>query len=78
MQDAGKWLVIIGALILGLGMIFYFWGDKFQWIGQLPGDIRIEREHFKFYFPLTTMVLFSIVLNVVIRLVKWISVYFQS
>ena len=78
MQDAGKWLVIIGALILGLGMIFYFWGDKFQWIGHLPGDIRIEREQFKFYFPLTTMVLFSIVLNVVIRLVKWITVYLQS
>ena len=78
MQDAGKWLVIIGALILGLGMIFYFWGDKFQWIGHLPGDIRIEREHFKFYFPLNTMVLFSIVLNVLIRLVKWITVYLQS
>ncbi len=78
MQDAGKWLVIIGALILGLGMIFYFWGDKFQWIGHLPGDIRIERDNFKFYFPLTTMVLFSIVLNVVIRLVKWITVYLQS
>lgn len=78
MQDAGKWLVIIGALILGLGMIFYFWGDKFQWIGHLPGDIRIEREQFKFYFPLTTMVLFSIVLNVVIRVVKWITVYLQS
>ena len=78
MQDAGKWLVIIGALILGLGMIFYFWGDKFQWIGHLPGDIRIEREQFKFYFPLTTMVLFSIVLNVLIRLVKWITVYLQS
>ena len=78
MQDAGKWLVIIGTLILGLGMIFYFWGDKFQWIGHLPGDIRIERDNFKFYFPLTTMVLFSIVLNVVIRLVKWITVYLQS
>ena len=78
MQDAGKWLVIIGALILGLGMIFYFWGDKFQWIGHLPGDIRIEREQFKFYFPLTTMVLFSIVLNLLIRLVKWITVYLQS
>ncbi|MBK8850521.1 MAG: DUF2905 domain-containing protein [Saprospiraceae bacterium] len=78
MQDAGKWLVIIGALILGLGMIFYFWGDKFQWIGHLPGDIRIERDNFKFYFPMTTMVLFSIVLNVVIRLVKWITVYLQS
>ncbi|MBK7790189.1 MAG: DUF2905 domain-containing protein [Saprospiraceae bacterium] len=78
MQDAGKWLVIIGALILGLGMIFYFWGDKFQWIGHLPGDIRIERDNFKFYFPLTTMVLFSIVINVVIRLVKWITVYLQS
>ena len=78
MQDAGKWLVIIGTLILGLGMIFYFWGDKFQWIGHLPGDIRIERDNFKFYFPLTTMVLFSIVINVVIRLVKWITVYLQS
>lgn len=78
MQDAGKWLLLIGTLILGLGLILYFWGNKFQWIGHLPGDIRIERDNFKFYFPLTTMVLFSIVINVVMRLVKWITLYFQS
>lgn len=78
MQETGKWMVLIGSLVLGLGAMLYFWGHKFQWIGHLPGDIRIEKDNFKFYFPLTTMVLFSIVLNVVIRLVKWISVYFQS
>ena len=48
-----------------------FWGNHFRWIGHLPGDIRIEKENFRFYFPLTTMVILSLLVNVVVRLVRW-------
>jgi hypothetical protein len=41
-----------------------------HWIGRLPGDIRIERENFRFYFPLATMILFSILLTVIVNLVR--------
>ena len=49
----------------------YFGGNKLKWIGHLPGDIRIERDSFRFYFPITTMVLFSLLLTLLIRLYQW-------
>ncbi|MDQ6757673.1 MAG: DUF2905 domain-containing protein, partial [Bacteroidota bacterium] len=44
------------------GVIIYFFHDKLNWLGKLPGDIRIEKENFKFYFPITTMIILSITL----------------
>ena len=72
MTETGRWLIIVGSLVLLAGLIFYFWGDKLQWIGHLPGDIRIEKDNFRFYFPLTTMLLLSLLVNLVIRIVRWI------
>ena len=39
-------------------------------LGRLPGDIVIERENFRFYFPITTMVLISLVLSLVFWLFR--------
>jgi len=36
----------------------------------LPGDIRIEKENFRFYFPIVTMLLVSLILTIVINLIK--------
>jgi len=69
-QITGKYLIIIGLIIVGLGIVVYFLSGKLQWLGKLPGDIRIERAHFKFYFPLTTMILLSGLLNLIIVLVR--------
>jgi len=41
-----------------------------HWIGRLPGDIRIEKENFRFYFPITTMILFSVLLTVLFNVIK--------
>jgi hypothetical protein len=71
--SAGKWVIIAGFIIVLIGVIIYFFHDKLHWIGNLPGDIRIERENFRFYFPLTTMLLVSLFINAVIRIVKWIN-----
>lgn len=68
--ETGKWIIVAGALLLLVGVLVYFFHDKLHWIGRLPGDIRIEKENFRFYFPLTTMVLASVLLNVIIRIVK--------
>ena len=67
MQDVGKLLLIIGVALVLAGLIFYGAGDRFTWLGRLPGDIRIEKENFRFYFPITTMILVSIVLTLLIR-----------
>jgi hypothetical protein len=52
------------------GIFIYFLGDKFSWLGKLPGDIRVERENFRFYFPITTTLLISLVLTLIIYLVR--------
>ncbi|HEX8376903.1 MAG TPA: DUF2905 domain-containing protein [Pedobacter sp.] len=71
--NAGKWVIIAGFIIVAIGVIIYFFHTKLHWIGNLPGDIKIERENFRFYFPLTTMLLVSLLINVVIRIVKWLN-----
>lgn len=68
MTQWGKLIIVIGILLVIVGIIIYFWGNKFSWIGHLPGDIRVEKENFRFYFPITTMILISIVVSVLIRL----------
>ena len=72
-ENTGKYIIIVGALIIIVGVIIYFFHDKLNWIGRLPGDIRIERENFSFYFPFTTMVLLSILVNLIFRFWRWLQ-----
>ena len=69
-EQIGKWVMLVGIVLVVVGGVYWLLGDKLTWIGRLPGDIRIERENFKFYFPITTIILFSILLNVIIRIVR--------
>jgi len=69
-QNTGKYIALFGGLVVLAGIIIYFFYNKLHWIGRLPGDIRIEKENFRFYFPLTTMILFSLLLTVIINLIK--------
>ena len=69
-SETGKWVIGIGAIIIVIGVIIYFFHDKLTWIGRLPGDIRIERENFKFYFPITTMILFSLTATLIVWLIR--------
>jgi hypothetical protein len=66
----GKWLMITGAIVFLLGLLLYFFHDKLNWLGKLPGDIRIERAHFKFYFPIATSLLVSLVLTIIIYIIR--------
>lgn len=65
----GKFLIITGIIILAAGVIIQF-SDKVPYLGKLPGDIRIERDNFKFYFPLTTSILISLLISLVLLLVN--------
>ena len=69
-SNTGKYIILGGVLIIVVGVIIYFFHDKLTWIGRLPGDIRVEKENFKFYFPVTSMILFSLVATVIIYLVR--------
>lgn len=72
MQQMGKWLVAAGVLLALLGLIFWL-GGKLPWLnklGHLPGDIAIKRDNFRFYFPLTTSILLSLLLSLILYLVR--------
>ena len=65
MRDA---FIILGILLLLVGLLWP-WLAKLP-LGRLPGDIVIEREHFRLYIPITTALLLSIVLSLVVWLVS--------
>jgi len=65
MAEFGKTLVYIGIALVVLGLIFSVVG-KIPWLGNLPGDITIQRERFTFYFPLTTCIFISVIITLVL------------
>jgi hypothetical protein len=69
-QQTGKYVIIIGISIILIGLLIYFFYNKLNWLGRLPGDIRVERENFKFYFPIATMILLSILLTLIVNIVR--------
>ncbi|NBC82351.1 MAG: DUF2905 family protein [Bacteroidetes bacterium] len=70
MQQLAKILIAIGIITIIIGVIMYLGGNKLNWLFRLPGDIRIEKENFRFYFPVTSMIIISIVLTLIIQLLK--------
>lgn len=70
MQAIAKYIVIGGVVLVVVGLILYFAGDKLGWLGRLPGDIRIEKENFRFYFPITTMILISVLISLAIWIIR--------
>ena len=62
MTSLGRLLMIGGAAMMILGALFSM-GARLPWLGRLPGDIVIERPNFRFYFPIGTSILISIILS---------------
>jgi len=61
-----KWLITIGIVLVALGLLWPLLAKV--GLGSLPGDIKVERKGFTFYFPITT----SILVSLVITLILWI------
>jgi hypothetical protein len=62
-------------ILVTLGVILVVVGVAWPWLaklglGRLPGDIVIERENFRFYFPITTMIIVSLVLSLLVWLFR--------
>ncbi|HEX8355922.1 MAG TPA: DUF2905 domain-containing protein [Segetibacter sp.] len=68
--QTGKFIVIAGLVIVLAGLAVYFFHNKLHWLGRLPGDISIEKGNFKFYFPLVTMLLLSMLLTIIINIIR--------
>jgi hypothetical protein len=72
-EVTGKTLLAIGMLLCLVGGIVWKFGDRLKWIGRLPGDLHYEGEHFRFYFPLTTLLLLNGLIWGILKIKNWIS-----
>jgi hypothetical protein len=70
MQTFGKYFIVFGIILVIVGVVLYFLGNHLSWLGKLPGDIRVEKENMKFYFPITTMILISVILTIIINIIR--------
>jgi hypothetical protein len=66
MEQLGRMLLIAGAVLLFLGILFTL-GARFG-LGRLPGDIIIRRENFVLFFPLMSGLVLSLVLSLLLFL----------
>ncbi len=60
----GRFMILIGAILLGLGVFFVVLG-RFLPLGKLPGDIFIQKENITIYFPVVTMIIISLLLTII-------------
>src|SRR5271157_3782237 len=65
----GWMLVIVGLVIAGIGLIWVL-APNLPRLGRLPGDIVIERENSRFYFPIVTCIVISAVLSLIMWLIR--------
>jgi hypothetical protein len=65
----GWMLLAVGLTITGLALIWIL-APSIPWLGRLPGDIRFESEKVRFYFPLVTCLLVSLLLSLVLWLIR--------
>jgi hypothetical protein len=65
-------LLILGLILAGIGLAVIL-TPSIPWLGRLPGDIRIERENVRFYFPLATCLLLSVALSLIAWMVRYFS-----
>jgi len=72
LQPLGRALILIGVILTGFGLVLLL-TPKVPWLGRLPGDILIQREHVSFYFPLTSCLIASLLLS----LLLWLAVRFK-
>ncbi len=69
MNPLSKTLIIAGAVLIAAGVLTSL-SPKLGFLGRLPGNIRIEREHFRFYFPVASSLLLSAALSFIIWFIR--------
>jgi hypothetical protein len=72
MQHPGWLLIAVGLLIAGIGLVWLL-APSIPWLGKLPGDISIERQNFRLYFPIMTCIVLSVLLTGTMWLVRFLS-----
>ena len=68
-ESFGKMFLFIGIIMLALGGIMLAGGRLFG-LGRLPGDIFIQKGNFRFYFPVMTGIILSILLTIILNIFR--------
>jgi DUF2905 family protein len=72
----------LGRLFIFLGILFFIVGvliltgskiPGLKNLGHLPGDIAVEKEGFRFYFPVVTCLVVSVVLTLIFQLIQFLK-----
>ena len=71
MNQIGRIFIILGIALLGTGLLLNF-SDRIPFLGKLPGDFEVRRENFRFFFPLTTSILISLLLNFIFWIISFL------
>jgi hypothetical protein len=67
----GKLLILCGAVMLIVGLLIEY-GTKVPFLGRLPGDVVVENKNFRFYFPIVTSIVLSILISLILYFInKW-------
>ncbi len=69
LSELGRVILVMGLVLVVVGLLLMF-GGKVPWLGGLPGDITIQRGNFRFYFPLVTCLLLSLLMTLLLRLFR--------
>jgi hypothetical protein len=68
MGDLGRFILLIGVLLVVIGSVFMLFPRIGATLGRLPGDIRYETDQLTCLIPLGTSILLSILLTVILNL----------
>jgi Protein of unknown function (DUF2905) len=70
LRDLGRFLLLLGVVLVLVGAFFHFGGKLPLRLGRLPGDIVHRGEHTTFYFPFITCLVVSIALSLIVWLIN--------
>ena len=62
-----KYIIYIGIIVVIIGIVLYFFPNAFKWFGNLPGDFKGGKGNVRFYFPMMSMIIISIVISLILR-----------
>jgi hypothetical protein len=68
MVHMGRWLIIFGVILIVAGLLWPL--VQKLGLGRLPGDIVVERDNFRLYFPIATSLIISLVLTAILWLIN--------
>ena len=68
-MEIGRIIILCGIILVILGLMVIL-GGKYNIIGKMPGDLLLDKENIKIYFPITSMLLISLTITIVYNIIN--------